>query len=109
MLKLLLCSLTLTALVAGHPAPGYYLIETEGEDLKLPVHIQYNTGDARDVPAEMEQAVEKESKDGIDGEETDGKTIDKGKEGKRKDYFDDDYCPDGCHDAPSYEAPGTFW
>ena len=49
MMKLLVCSLTLTALVVGYPAPGHYLIETEDEpllddDFKLP-------GDARDDSA----------------------------------------------------------
>jgi len=103
MIELLVFSLTLTALVVGHPAPGHYLIETEDEDLKLP-------GDARDDSAEMEQVVEKGSKDVIDGEETDGEIIEKGKKREKKDYgIDEDYCPDDCEDPQTYEAPDTRW
>merc|ERR1712112_730646 len=93
MMKLLVCSLTLTALVAGHPAPAHYLIETEG--------------DARDDPAEMEQAVEKGSKVEIDEKDTDGEIIEEGEEGEKKDG-EDYYCPDCTHEYDE-DPPGTFW
>ena len=82
MMKLLVCSLTLTALVVGNPAPGHYLIETEDEPLL----------DAGDNLAKMGKVVEKGSKDvmdAIEGEKTDGEIIEKG-----KDDFEtgEDYC-----------------